>query len=146
MRALAALIPLALVASPAAAQPKGEIRLPPELTDPAMADKLGRMAGSLTRAMMDLPIGEVEAAVEGREPTGADRNRRVRDLAGRDPNFERRIERQVAASGATMQAGMKALAASMPAILGALETAADEMEREIDRATANLPQPGYPNR
>jgi hypothetical protein len=31
-------------------------------------------------------------------------------------------------------------------MMRALEKAADEMEGSIDRATANLPQPGYPKR
>ena len=140
MRALLFALPLVLAATPAAAAPK-DAQLPPELTDPAMADKIGRAMGSLTRALMDLPVGEIEAAVEGRDPTPADHARKVRDHVG-GPNAEREVEARVAASGRTMQAATKALVASLPSLLSAL----DEAEERLERATANLPDPTYPKR
>jgi hypothetical protein len=115
--------------------------LPPVLSDPAMADQLGRVAGVLTRSVMDLPVGEVEAALEGRVPTRADRRRTVRDSIP-DPYLDQRIAEQAAASGRTMQAETKALAASLPAILQAVEGA----RGEIERAMSNLPDPTYPRR
>ena len=143
MRLLLIALPLTLIAAPAMAQQPNAPQLPRELTDPAMADKLGRMAGALSRALLDLNVGEVEAAVEGRPVTQADRRRTVRDMAaGGDPNIERTIERQAATSGAAIQAGVRAMAAALPAILQSVDRAA----AEIDRATANLPQPGYPRR
>ena len=120
--------------------------IPAELTDPAMAQTLAKMLGSLTKAMMDMPVGELQAAAEGRPPTPADKARTVRDVAGRDPNFERNIESQVALAVPRMQTGMKAMAASLPGMMKALEQAAEQMESSLDRATANLPQPGYPRR
>ena len=45
-----------------------------------------------------------------------------------------------------MQATMKAMAASLPAMAKALEQAAEQMEGTMDRATANMPTPGYPKR
>ena len=149
MRALVAFTALALVASPAAAaEPASDsdFAIPPEMTDPAMAQTLGKMFGALTKAMMDMPVGEVQAAVEGREATPADKARTVRDMTGRDPNFERNVETQVAQSVPRMQAGLKAMASSLPGMMKALEKAADEMEGSLDRATANIPQPGYPKR
>ena len=142
MRITLALVPIAMLASPAAAQAPAEpIRIPPELTDPAMADKLGRMMGAVTRSLMDLPIGEMEAAIQGRPATPADKAKRVRDSVN-DPYLEQRIAAEAASSGRTMQASMKAMAAAMPAISRALSEAATE----IERATADLPQPGYPRR
>jgi len=149
MRAFVALLPLALLAAPAmAAEPQdhSDFQVPAELTDPAMAESLGKMLGSLTKVMMDMPVGEMQAAVEGREPNAADKRRTLRDMAGRDPNLERKIERQVAEAVPRMQAGMKAMASSMPAMMKALEQAAEQMEGTIDRATANMPTPGYPKR
>ena len=141
MRALWIALPLMLAATPALAAPKEASSLPRELSDPAMADKLGKMMGSLTRALMDMPVGELEAAAQGREPTPADRARRVRDHVG-GPDAEREVEASVAASGRTMQAATKALVDSLPSLMGAL----DEMESRLERATANLPDPTYPNR
>ncbi len=149
MRTLAVLIPLAILAAPAAAaepQRDGEFDIPAEFTDPAMAETLGKMLGTLTKVMMDMPVGEMQAAVEGREATSADRTRTLRDLAGRDPDFERKVERQVAQSIPRMQASMKAMSKSLPAMAKALEQAADQFEGSLDRASANLPQPGYPKR
>jgi hypothetical protein len=140
MRLLLIAVPLALMAAPAMAQGP---QLPRELTDPAAADTVGRVAGALSRALLDLNVGEIEAAVQGRAATLADRRRTVRDVAaGGDPEIERRIERQAANSGAAIQAGAKAIADSLPSILQSLDRAA----ADIDRATANLPTPGYPRR
>ena len=141
MRALLIALPLMLAPVPAMAAPKEDPQLPPELSDPAMADKLGKMMGALTRALMDMPVGEMEAAVQGREPTAADRSRRVRDHIG-GPDTEREVEAKVAASGRQMQAMSQALVASLPSIMKSLEGA----ERELERATANLPDPTYPRR
>ena len=150
MRAFALLLPLAMLAAPAAAAGPSAtdegFAIPPELTDPAMGQTLARMFGSLTKAMMDMPVGEMQAAVEGREPTSADKARTVRDVAGRGANLDRQVEAQVAQAVPRMQAGMKAMAHSLPGMMRALEGAAEQMEDGFDRATANLPQPGYPKR
>ena len=69
-----------------------------------MADKLGRVAGVLTRSLMDLPVGEVEAAIQGRPATPADRARRVRDEVN-DPYIEQRVAAVAARSGRTLRAG-----------------------------------------
>lgn len=143
MRLLLIALPLTLIATPAMAQRSNAPQIPRELTDPAMADKLGKMAAALSRVLLDINVGEIEAAVEGRPVTQADRRRTVRDIAARgDPNIERNIERQAATSGVAIQAGARALAAALPAILESVDRAA----AEIDRATANLPTPGYPRR
>jgi hypothetical protein len=139
-------IPALLIAAPAIAAPppraptpEAPIAIPPELTDPAVADQLGRVAGVLARSLMNLPVGEMEAAIEGRAPTAADRAKTVRDSVG-DPNLEQRITAEAAASGRMMQAATKALVASLPAIMKSLEGA----RAELERATANLPSPVYP--
>jgi hypothetical protein len=142
MRNVLLALPLLIAAAPVAAAPdRAPVPLPPEVTDPALGQKTGRMAGALSRALMDVNVGEVEAAVEGRAPTAADRRRKVRDMAGGGFD-ERDVERQVAAAAPAMQRGIQAVANSLPAILSAMEP----VIQEIERATANLPQPGYPRR
>ena len=140
MRTAILALPLMLAAAPAHAAPTAP-QLPPQLTDPAMADKLGRVAGVLTKSLMDLPVGEVEAAIQGRPATPADRARRVRDEVN-DPYLEQRVAAEAAQSGRKMQAATKALVASLPAIMGALGRVQDEVER----AVANIPDPTYPRR
>jgi hypothetical protein len=65
----------------------------------------------------------------------------VRDTIA-DPYVEQRIERQAAASGRTIQAASRAVAASLPAIMQAIDGAA----ADIERAVGNLPDPTYPRR
>lgn len=132
-------LPLMLSATPALAAQEDRT-IPPEMSDPAMADKLTRMAGVLTKSLMELPIGELEAALEGRAPTEADSRKRVRDEVG--PEAERQIAAEVEASGPRMRAMQKALVSSLPAIMGALEG----VEKELERAVANIPDPTYPKR
>ena len=153
MRRTFALIATALIASPAAAQqtasqqPHASIdiptQLPAELTDPATIEKLSGMMQVLSKSLLDMRIGEVEAALEGRKPTAADRRRTVRQ-AGRedDPNFERNFQQKIASSKPLMEASMKAMVAALPAMMQGMGAAA----RELEKATANMPSPNYPKK
>ena len=148
MRQFFLIVPFMLIAAPAVAAPsprapapEAPIAIPPELTDPAVADQLGRVAGVLAKSLMNLPVGEMEAAIEGRDPTPADRTRTVRDSVG-DPDLDRRVSDEVARSGRTMQAAGKALAASLPSIMAAI----DQARGELERAIGNMPDPYYPRR
>ena len=148
MRVFKLILPLALVASPALAQPRPAappetIAIPPELSDPATADRLGGMMHALSKAFLNLRVGEIEAAAEGRPASPADRNTTVRDLGRKDdPNFERNLDRNIDASRGAMRAGMKAFTAALPAINNSLA----EARRAIEQVTANLPSPVYPRR
>ena len=112
----------------------------PDLSDPRMAQTVARMAGAMTRAMMDMPVGEIEAAAQGRVPTAADHGRRLGDIA--PPGIDREVERETAHNGAQMQAMGKAMAVAVPGIIRSLEHAA----REAQRAAGTLPDPTYPRR
>ena len=150
MRPLLAFLPLALCAAPALAQtpaapaparPPAEVQR--ALNDPAMADRLANMMQALSKAFLNLPVGEVQAAVEGRAPTAAEKKLTVRDLGRRDdPNFERNLERQVARSGPMIRQSMKVLSDSIPAMMKSLE----DVQESIERAAANMPDPTYPRR
>ena len=130
----------AVAAPPASCEP---IAIPPELASPETAEKLGKMAGVLSKALMDVRVGEIEAIAMGREPTAADKRRTVRDMAVKgDPNFERDVERQVANAGPIIAEGMKRVTAMLPVLMKAMEGISDD----LDRATANLPDPTYPKR
>ena len=132
----------ALIATPAVAQQAPSVpQVPKELTDPAMADKLARMMQVLSRSFLDLPVGELEAAAEGREPTAADRARTMRSEGRKDdPNFDRNFQQQMANSKPMIESAMKAMAAALPAMLEGLSKAGQELEK----ATANMPSPNYP--
>lgn len=139
MRIAFMLAPLAIIAAPALAQPAPA----PQLLDPRMADRLADTMESLSQALLDVPVGEVQAALEGREPTPAERKLTVRDIGRRDdPNFDRNIGQQIAQARPVVERSMKALNSALPAI----EKALDDAGRAIDRAAANMPDPTYPRR
>jgi len=140
MRSALFLAPVAILASPALAEPPTPtIEIPKELTDPVWADRLTDVLQVLSKSMLELPVGEVEAALEGRQPTAADRRKTVRTESRVS---ERELKQQIEAARPAMQGALKAMTAALPAMMKGLE----EAGREMEKATANLPQPGYPKR
>jgi hypothetical protein len=143
-----ALLVIALLAAqpadaPAAPPPPPAVQLPPQLTDPATGDKLANVMEALSHAFLNLPVGEVQAAVEGRPATRADRRLTVRELARRDdPNFDRNLERRIAEARPKIQSSMRALATALPQVMQGLHQAREA----IERAAANMPDPNYPKR
>jgi hypothetical protein len=115
------------------------VELPPEIVDGRMIDQLGNMMGALSKAFLNLPVGELEAAVENRPATRADRQRTVRSVTGMS---ERELDADIEQSKGAVKAGGQAMARALPVIVEALNEAGES----IERATANLPQPGYPRR
>ena len=143
MRKSLILLPVLLYATPTLAQPADTIQVPRELTDPATADRLAATMQALSKAFLDVRVGELKAAAEGRQATAAERNMTVRDLARRgDPNFDRNFQRQIAQSGPMIHQGMKALSEALPAMMQGLAQA----QKALERAAANMPDPNYPKR
>jgi hypothetical protein len=120
-------------------EPNRSAELPPEIVDGRMIDQLGNMVGALTKAFLDLPVGELEAAIENRPATRQDRSRTVRSVTGTD---ERELTAEIEQSKGAVKAGGQAVARAVPVIREALNKAGEQ----IEQATANLPQPGYPRR
>jgi hypothetical protein len=129
---------MAVSTSAIAAPPREPIRIPPELTDPATADRIAGMAQALSKAFLDLPIGEVQAAAEGRRATPQERRMTVRDLGRRDnPDFDRNVDQQIAKAGPAIRQGIDAMNRSLPAIDRALTDAAEQLRIVAE----NLPRP-----
>ena len=140
MRTALALLPLLMVAAPvAAAAPQQQPQVPPQLSDPAMVDRLTDTMQAMSRAFLDLPVGEIEAAVEGRPPTPADRNRTLRS---EDPNLDHKVQTQIAQARPMIRQSMKAISDAMPAMMKSLH----EAKEALERAAANMPDPNYPKR
>jgi hypothetical protein len=136
-------LPLLAAATPVAAQSAApapdEMRLPPEMSDPRLADRLVDTLQVLSKAFLSVPTGEVEAALEGRPVTSADRKRTVASETGLT---ERELNRKLDESRPAMHGAQKALMAAIPAMMRGLK----EAQKEFEAATANMPQPGYPKR
>lgn len=153
MRAAPPLLVLLFIAAPAGAQtaapapriatPDPSAEMARRIADPATADKLARAMQALGKAFLDLPVGEFQAAMEGRPVTPADKRLTVRDMARRDdPRFDRNFSQQLANAGPMMQQGLKALGSALPAITQSMKQAGEA----IERAAANMPDPTYPRR
>src|SRR5687768_17581437 len=104
MRAIFFVLQLALFATPAMAEapaPAKAVQLPPELTDMKWADRLSDAMAAMSKVFLDMPVGEVEAAIEGRQATIADKQRTVRTETRLS---EGQIRQQVEAARPAMQA------------------------------------------
>ena len=144
MRAAFLALPLAALATPVFAQaapppPPQAYQLPPEVTDMRWADRLTDTMVAMSKAFLNMPVGEVEAAIEGREPTASDRRKTLRNETGMS---ERDVRQQIDSTRPAMQAGMRAVQAALPSIMKGLSDA----KQELDRASANIPRPDYPRR
>jgi len=130
-----------LMTAPASAQSVPP--LPRALTDPASAQKLANAVQALSNVLLDMKIGEAQAALEGRTASAAERNMTVRDMARRDdPDFDRHFHQKIADVGPALQQSMKALNQALPAMMKGLSDA----QKSLDRAIANMPDPNYPKR
>ena len=139
MRTALILLPATLIAAPACAQPQAPdvAQVQRQLTDPALTDKLTDVMHALSNAFLNLPVGEVQAAIEGRPVTPADRGRTVRTETHLN---QQQLDRQIADSRVAMQAGMRAMAAALPGMVKGLTDA----QHELERAPTNMPSPNYP--
>ena len=141
MRKQFLILPVLLASSPAFAQQAPQ--LPPELTDPATAQRLAGAMQALSNVFLNMRVGEVQAALEGRPATPAERNMTVRDMARRDdPDFDRHFQHNMAKIGPTMQRSMQALNQALPVMMRDLKDA----QKSLEHAVANLPDPTYPKR
>ena len=143
MRLAVAILPLASFATPALAQSvpptaPQQLQIPPETVD-RLADSMQ----SISQALLDMKVGALQAALEGRKASRAERNQTVRDLGRRsDPNFDRNFEQQIASARPKLEQSVRALNEALPQITQDLQNA----HKAIERAMANMPDPNYPRR
>ena len=140
MRTALVLVPLLVFATPAVAQPvPPQMALPPELTAPGTIDRMSNAAEAVSKALLNVPVGEFRAAIKGHDPTPRDRQ----ETLGRETGLtDRDIHAQFEAAKPMIQHGAKAMSKALPVIMRTLA----DLQGTIDRATANLPDPNYPRR
>ncbi|MBV9529212.1 hypothetical protein [Sphingomonas sp.] len=141
MRATISILPLLAVAAPASAQ----VAPPPPamVISPAAADKVANALDAVTDALLDVKVGKLEAAIDGRPATAAERQMTVRDMASaKDPNFERNLHRTIAQARPIVRQGIQSVDEAVPQVMQGIQQAS----RAIERATANMPDPTYPRR
>ena len=146
MRAVLILTSLLLTATPAWAQqpaqsPVSEIER--TLSDPATMDRMTRSMQALSNAFLNMPVGELQAAMEGRSATAQEKRLTVRDVGRRDNrNFDRDFQRQMANARPMIEQGMKALSSALPGMISGV----GQMQQSLERAISNMPDPTYPKR
>ncbi len=144
MRIQLILVPVLLSAAPALAQPAPPPAAQTQemqrvLNDPAMVDRMTNVMQALSKAFLDMPVGGIEAAVEGRQATPAERRRTVRDI---EPGIDRDLRAQMAHAKPMVQQSMRALSDSLPSMMNGLK----QVQESLERAAANMPDPNYPKR
>ena len=146
MRSHLIALPLALVSAPSFAETRRaeptleqDMQVPPELTDPRMTGRLMDALQILSKSFLDLPVGEVQAAMEGRPVTPADRRRTVASETGMS---ERDLQQKIDQCRPAMESAQRALASALPAIMKSMA----EMGKELEKVGANVPRPDYPKR
>jgi hypothetical protein len=140
MRSIALALPVLLAATTAVAQPA---RVAPQvqqvLADPATAERLTNVMQSLSKALLDVRVGDVRAALEGRTPSAADHRRTIGSETGMS---DAQLRARIAAARPVVEQSIRTLNEALPAVLGGLQQA----QQAIDRAAANMPDPNYPRR
>ena len=141
MRTALALIPLAILATPAVAAPPPPppLQVPPQVTDPRTLDRVTDAMQAVSQAILDMPVGNIEAALEGRPATPADRDRRVRDI---EPGLDRDVHAQIAQARPMIRQSAKAVAEALPQMMQGIQ----QVQKSLERAAANMPDPNYPKR
>jgi hypothetical protein len=136
-------LPLLLCASPALAQQAPPPLLPPELADPATAQRIAGTVEALSDALLNVRVGGIRAALDGREASPRERDVTVGDLARRDdPDFDRRLHHQLATVAPRIQEGVAAVNRALPQVIEDV----DDAQKSLERAVSNLPDPTYPRR
>ena len=142
MRISLVVLPLSLCAAPAMAQPAPN-PIPRALTDPATVHRLTDSMQSLSQALLDMRVGNIQAALEGRAPTPAERDLTVGDLARRnDPQFDQHLQQNIEAARPKIEQSVRALSEGVPQVTEDLQRA----RKSLERAMSNLPDPNYPRR
>ena len=144
MRKMLILMPLLLAATPAVAQDSPPAaQLPRELMDPQSAMKLAAKLQALSNAVMHIRVGEVSAAIDGREAGPRERNMTIGDIVRRkDPHFDQQVQEEVATIGPKIMRGMQTVQHTLPQVMRDV----DDAQRSLERAVSNLPDPTYPQR
>jgi hypothetical protein len=136
------LLPLAFSAAPALAQ-AAPAPAPQLAIDPATVNKLAEGMRAMSQALLDLHIGELQAAAEGRAATAAEKNLTLGDIARRDdPDFDRHLQQRIAEAKPQIEQSLKVLNETLPKVTEDLQRA----QKSIERAMANMPDPNYPKR
>jgi len=137
---IAALV--AASAVPAAAQPVAPRSAPSDeefrqaVPDQREMEKMGDVAANAIDALMDVPVGPLREAIEGRKLSPRERQETLGDHAGRDdPQFRERMRDQIG----VVTIALGALTQHMAEIAPVLRRTLEDVEQRMDNAVRGLP-------
>jgi hypothetical protein len=143
MRAILLPLPLLVAAVPVSAQRAPTPAPPSAIIPPAAADKVASTLDAISDALLDVKIGKLKAAIDGRPATPGERALTLRDIAAaKDPNFEADLHRKIAQARPMVRDGIRTVDETLPQVVQGVQQAS----RALERATANMPDPTYPQR
>ncbi|HEX8214501.1 MAG TPA: hypothetical protein VF582_03405 [Allosphingosinicella sp.] len=107
------------------------------LPDPAEMKAMGEVAARAMEAMMEVPIGPLREAVEGRKLSRRERQETIGDVARRDdPNFKERMRDQMGVASVAMAALMEQMVTIGPVLRSTLE----DVARRTEEAARQVPE------
>ena len=110
------------------------------MPDPAELKAMGDVAARAMEAMMDVPIGPLREAVEGRKLSRKEREETLGDVARRDDRqFKERMRGQMGVASIAMAALMEQMVTIAPVLRNTLE----DVSRRVEDAARAAPQRPY---
>lgn len=124
-------------AAPAPAVDPRDEEIRRNLPNPAEMKQMGEATARMMEAMMDVPIGPLREAAEGRKLSRREREETIGDHARRgDPQFKERMRDQIGLA----TVAMGALAEQMVVMAPVLRRTLEDVERRMEAAARTVPQ------
>ena len=102
--------------------------------------EMGQAAARATEALLDVPIGPLREAIEGRRLSRREREETLGDHAAKDdPYFRERMRGQIEVASIALGAMAERIAVMTPVLRDTLEDAA----RRVEDAARGIPPHGY---
>ncbi|MBW0144309.1 hypothetical protein [Sphingomicrobium clamense] len=99
------------------------------LNDPDMPDRMATMAVALLSVVEAMPIGQMEAAIEGRAPTAEEAERRLGDEIQVDRDMlAHQTRAAMVQNREQMQGAVRAMALMLPVLIATADNMAEAIE------------------
>jgi hypothetical protein len=132
------------IATPAFAQPGPDMdaeEMRRAVPKPHEVEAMGEVAVGAIDALMNVPVGPLREAIEGRPLPPRERNETLGDQMRRDdPNFREHMRDQISLAGLAMGALAEQMAVMAPILRRTLE----DVEQRMEDAARGTPRPDHP--
>ncbi|HWH18786.1 MAG TPA: hypothetical protein VNT77_10725 [Allosphingosinicella sp.] len=110
------------------------------IPDPREVEAVGAAAGRAMDAILDMPVGPLREAIEGRRLSRREREETLGDHAAKDdPYFRERMRDQLAVAGVAVGVLAEQMAVMTPVLRQTLE----DVERRVEEAVRTPPPHDY---